>query len=62
MEAVVALAVVLRQFVFEAVAGHEVGMTTGATIHTQNGLYMTVKKRQLSSATVTKRQTLAATA
>lgn len=45
MEAVVALAVVLKRFSFKPVPGHEVGMTTGATIHTQNGLYMTVEER-----------------
>ena len=45
MEAVVSMAVVLRRYTFTAVPGHDVGMTTGATIHTQNGLYMTVKER-----------------
>lgn len=50
MEAVVALAVVLKRFSFKAVPGHEVGMTTGATIHTQNGLYMNVFERQKSHA------------
>lgn len=48
MEAVVALAVVLKEFSFKSVPGHEVGMTTGATIHTANGLYMTVSKRENS--------------
>ncbi|KAL6767264.1 CYP97C3 [Auxenochlorella protothecoides x Auxenochlorella symbiontica] len=46
MEAVSALAVVLRRFTFYPKPGHEVGMTTGATIHTQNGLYMGVGLRQ----------------
>lgn len=47
MEAVSALAVVLRRFTFyPKPGGHEVGMTTGATIHTQNGLYMGVGLRQ----------------
>ncbi|GFR43972.1 hypothetical protein Agub_g5116 [Astrephomene gubernaculifera] len=46
MEAVVALAVLLKQFSFEMVPGHQVGMTTGATIHTTNGLYMHVRERQ----------------
>ena len=50
MEAVVSLAVVLKRFNFDAVPGHEVGMTTGATIHTQNGLYMTVRERGGSQA------------
>lgn len=49
MEAVVALAVVLKRYTFKALPGHKVGMTTGATIHTQNGLYMTVSKRPNSS-------------
>lgn len=46
MEAVVALAVVLRKFDFELKKDHEIGMTTGATIHTSNGLYMYVKERK----------------
>jgi carotene epsilon-monooxygenase len=45
MEAVVSLAVVLRRFDFALVPGQDVGMTTGATIHTQNGLFMTVAPR-----------------
>lgn len=48
MEAVVSLAVVLKRFSFKAVPGHKVGMTTGATIHTQNGLFMTVTERKAS--------------
>lgn len=56
-----ALAVILRGFDFEMVPGkvrgsvwrmlvahgivQEPGMTTGATIHTQNGMYMYVKER-----------------
>ena len=62
MEAVVALAVLFKRFVFEAVPGHEVGMTTGATIHTQNGLYMTVKERHSSSGADSKRDAVAAVA
>eukprot|EP00898_Chlorokybus_atmophyticus_P006554 jgi/Chlat1/68/Chrsp1S03031 len=46
LEAVVALAVLLKQFSFELVPGQKIGMTTGATIHTSTGLYMTVTKRQ----------------
>lgn len=46
MEAVVALAVLLRRFDFALVPDQDVGMTTGATIHTQNGLYMTVRARR----------------
>ncbi|KAG2485382.1 hypothetical protein HYH03_015869 [Edaphochlamys debaryana] len=46
MEAVVALTVLIKQFDFELVQGHKIGMTTGATIHTTNGLYMTLKERK----------------
>ena len=46
MEAVVALAVLLRRFDFALVPDQDIGMTTGATIHTQNGLYMTVRARR----------------
>ena len=46
MEAVVALAVTLRRFDFALVPDQDIGMTTGATIHTQNGLYMTVRARR----------------
>ncbi len=45
MEAVVALAVLLKRFDFELVPDQDIGMTTGATIHTQNGLFMTVRER-----------------
>ena len=45
MEAVTALAMMLRDFDVELVPGHEPGMTTGATIHTVNGLYVNVKER-----------------
>ena len=45
MEAVIALAVVLKRFDFRMVPDQDIGMTTGATIHTQNGLFMTVKER-----------------
>lgn len=51
MEAVVALAVLLKKFDFELVPDQEIGMTTGATIHTTNGLYMYVKAREASAAT-----------
>lgn len=46
MEAVIALAVLLKRFDFRMVPDQDIGMTTGATIHTQNGLFMTVKERQ----------------
>lgn len=45
MEAVTALAVLLRRFDFQMVPGQTINMTTGATIHTTDGLYMTVKAR-----------------
>ena len=45
MEAVVVLAVLLKKYSFELVPGREVGVTTGATIHTSNGLYMYVRRR-----------------
>ncbi|PSC76848.1 carotene epsilon-chloroplastic [Micractinium conductrix] len=50
MEAVAALAVVLKRFDFSPQPGHDPGMTTGATIHTKNGLYMRVSKRQGAAA------------
>ncbi|KAL4446664.1 hypothetical protein ABPG77_007908 [Micractinium sp. CCAP 211/92] len=45
MEAVVALAVALKRYDFTPQPGHDPGMTTGATIHTKNGLYMIVSRR-----------------
>jgi cytochrome P450 len=46
MEAAVTLCLVLRDFDFDfAIHPKQVGMTTGATIHTRNGLMMNVKKR-----------------
>ncbi len=50
MEAVIALAVLLKRFDFRMVPNQDIGMTTGATIHTQNGLFMTVKERQQQAA------------
>lgn len=49
MEAVVALAVLLKQFDFQLVPGQTINMTTGATIHTTDGLYMTVQERRPAS-------------
>jgi cytochrome P450 len=61
LEATVTLAMILRRFNFEfdpdykssvpmdgntADLNHPVGMKTGATIHTRNGLHMIVKKRK----------------
>ena len=46
MEAVTALASLIARFDFEPVPGREdPGMTTGATIHTKDGLWVTVKER-----------------
>ncbi|CEM10973.1 unnamed protein product [Vitrella brassicaformis CCMP3155] len=46
LEASVTLSLLLRRFSFElAVPAHEVGMKTGATIHTKNGLIMKVARR-----------------
>ena len=45
MEAVIALAVILRRFSFSLAPGHDPGMTTGATIHTANGMFMNVVRR-----------------
>lgn len=45
-EATIALAMLLRRFTFRIKGGPEkVGMATGATIHTANGLWMSVTKR-----------------
>lgn len=52
MEAVVALAVLLKRFEFKLVPDQDIGMTTGATIHTQNGLFMTVRERPNSRGSV----------
>lgn len=47
-EATVAFAMLLRRYQFRlAVPAEQVGMATGATIHTANGLMMRVTKRQL---------------
>lgn len=50
MEGVAVLAVLLKKFDFDLVPGREIGMTTGATIHTSTGLYMTVKRRSGSGS------------
>ncbi|GIL60700.1 hypothetical protein Vafri_15234, partial [Volvox africanus] len=50
MEAVVALTVLLRQFDFSLVPNQKIGMTTGATIHTTDGLYMYVKERATAAS------------
>ncbi|KAH9621655.1 hypothetical protein KSS87_017789 [Heliosperma pusillum] len=45
LEAIVALAILLQNMEFELVPDQDITMTTGATIHTTNGLYMRVKQR-----------------
>jgi carotenoid epsilon hydroxylase len=45
MEAVTALAVMMKRFNVKLVPNQDIGMTTGATIHTVNGLYVTVEER-----------------
>ena len=45
MEAVTAMAVVLKNFDITMVPNQDPGMTTGATIHTLNGLFVTIKER-----------------
>ncbi|CAM9133790.1 unnamed protein product [Chrysoparadoxa australica] len=53
MEATVTLSMLLKNFDFElAMAPEDVGMVTGATIHTAAGLNMTVKKRVKSAGGV----------
>jgi len=45
MEAVTAVAVLLKRFDLTLVPDQDPGMTTGATIHTLNGLFVTIKER-----------------
>ncbi|KAL9242496.1 hypothetical protein vseg_016488 [Gypsophila vaccaria] len=45
LEAIVALAILLQNMDFELVPDQDITMTTGATIHTTNGLYMRLKER-----------------
>ncbi|KAI9153402.1 hypothetical protein LWI28_010772 [Acer negundo] len=52
LEAIVALAIFLQKMNFELVPNQNINMTTGATIHTTNGLYMTVSQRQCKSSLV----------
>lgn len=49
MEAVVSLSVLLREFDFSLVPNQKIGMTTGATIHTTNGLYMFANSRNTAA-------------
>jgi carotene epsilon-monooxygenase len=45
LESNLALAVLLHRFDFRLVEDHDIGMTTGATIHTTNGMMMTYAPR-----------------
>ena len=49
MEAIIAVTVVLQQFDVKLTPGQKIEMTTGATIHTTNGLYMDVSARKQST-------------
>ncbi|KAJ9181496.1 hypothetical protein P3X46_009621 [Hevea brasiliensis] len=46
LEAIVALAIFLQKMNFELVPDQKISMTTGATIHTTNGLYMKLSQRE----------------
>ncbi|XVF55584.1 hypothetical protein PTKIN_Ptkin06aG0047700 [Pterospermum kingtungense] len=46
LEAIVALAIFLQRLNFELVPDQNISMTTGATIHTTNGLYMKLSERK----------------
>ncbi|GBG61503.1 hypothetical protein CBR_g21846 [Chara braunii] len=50
LEAIVSLAIIFQNFDFELVPNQTIGMTTGATIHTSTGLYMTMKRRERVAA------------
>ena len=45
MEAATVLSMLIRDFHFKLLPGQEIGLTTGATIHTTNGLFMNFSKR-----------------
>lgn len=49
LEAVVALTIFLQKMNFELIPNQNISMTTGATIHTTNGLYMRLGLRQMES-------------
>ncbi|WCJ34417.1 Cytochrome P450 superfamily protein [Euphorbia peplus] len=50
LEAIVALAIFLQKMNFELVPDQKISMTTGATIHTTNGLFMKLSQRQSAYA------------
>nr|CAB3495336.1 unnamed protein product [Digitaria exilis] len=47
LEAIVALAIVLQKMDIQLVPDQKINMTTGATIHTTNGLYMNLSLRKV---------------
>ncbi|KAM7262778.1 hypothetical protein ACFE04_000461 [Oxalis oulophora] len=52
LEAIVSLAIFLQHLNFELVPDQTINMTTGATIHTTNGLYMKLSQRESKFAAV----------
>ncbi|RAL51662.1 hypothetical protein DM860_010380 [Cuscuta australis] len=50
LEATVSLAIFLQNMNFELIPNQNISMTTGATIHTTNGLFMKVSQRQKQAA------------
>ncbi|XWS43503.1 hypothetical protein CRYUN_Cryun16bG0109700 [Craigia yunnanensis] len=46
LEAIVALSIFLQRLNFELVLNQNISMTTGATMHTANGLYMKLSERR----------------
>mmetsp|Transcript_29603 Transcript_29603/g.96419 ORF Transcript_29603/g.96419 Transcript_29603/m.96419 type:complete len:556 (-) Transcript_29603:246-1913(-) len=50
VEAVTILAVLLRKYTFTLVPGQQINMTTGATIHTTEGMYVTMEERTAAAA------------
>lgn len=52
LETIVTLAILLQNMNFELVPDQNINMTTGATIHTTNGLYLKLRQRQCISSFV----------
>lgn len=50
LEAIVALSIFLQHMDFELVPDQNISMTTGATIHTTNGLFMNLSQRKTKAA------------
>ncbi|XP_008241353.1 PREDICTED: carotene epsilon-monooxygenase, chloroplastic [Prunus mume] len=53
LEAIVALAIFIQHLNFELVPDQNISMTTGATIHTTNGLFMKLSQRRAKPAFAT---------